>query len=188
MIYTLPFFLIVLFGTEGSEVSKPPLCQSLAPTCRITALHSDLVSVAHKVHTAIEYRREQYADSEERQIIDFLPYSNAEPPTYVASFPEEWALETTSPIWKYALGGRIGELTMNTSEPLPLAYSAYEGGPSTNLKLSITARAPLAMSHLTNQSDFTMRSSNSAIWISPVWTGNTIPTLMQMSYHDTKTL
>jgi hypothetical protein len=157
IVYSFPFYFVVPLGTEGLDVSKPLLCRILPPTFRITALYSDPISVTYKIHAVVQYSQEQDAGSEvpqttdkteKSQIVDFLPYSGVEPPTHVASFPEEFVLKTTSPIWKYAFGGRLGELAMSTSEPLPLAYSPYEDRPSTDLTLSITAHAPLAVQRL----------------------------------------
>lgn len=157
IMYSFPFFFVVPFGTEGLYASKPLLCRILPPTFRITALYADLISVTYKLHAVVQYSKEQDAGSEvprttdkteKSQIVDFLPYSDVEPPTHIAGFPKEFVLKKTSPIWKYALGGRLGELAMSTSEPLPLAYSPYEDRPSTDLTLSITAYAPLAVQRL----------------------------------------
>ncbi|OAL42670.1 hypothetical protein IQ07DRAFT_606500 [Pyrenochaeta sp. DS3sAY3a] len=157
IVYSFPFFFVVPLGTEGLGASKPLLCRILPPTFRIMALYSDPISVTYRLHSIVQYSKEQIAGSEVLQavgkieksrIVDFLPYSEVEPPTHIASFSEEFVLKTTSPIWKYALGGRLGELTISTSEPLPLAYSPYEECPSTDLTLSITAHAPLAVQRL----------------------------------------
>ncbi|KAF1832261.1 hypothetical protein BDW02DRAFT_555217 [Decorospora gaudefroyi] len=155
--YSFPFFFVIPLGTEGLGASKPMLCRILPPTFRSKGLYSDPISVTYKLHGVVRYRNEQYTSSEMPQIakkveksrnIDFLPYTEIEPPTHVASFPEEFVLKTNSPIWKYALGGRLGELTMSTSEPLPLAYSPYENRPSTDLTLTMTAHAPVALQRL----------------------------------------
>lgn len=157
IVYSFPFFFVVPLGTEGVGASRPLLCRILPPTFKIMALYSDSISVTYKLQSVVQYRKEQIADSEVLQtvgkiensrIVDFLPYSEVQPPTHIASFPEEFVLKTTSPIWKYALGGRLGELTISTSEPLPLAYSPYKDHPSTDLTLSITAYAPLAAQRL----------------------------------------
>lgn len=155
--YSFPFFFVIPLGTEGLGASEPLLCRILPPTFRTEALHSDLISVAYKLNSVVRYRNEQPTSSEvpqtakkveKSQNIDFLPYFEVQPPTHVASFPGEFVLKTNSPIWKYALGGRLGELTMSTREPLPLAYSPYESRPCTDLTLSITAHAPLTVRRL----------------------------------------
>lgn len=118
------------------------------------ALYSDSISVTYKLHAVVQCSKEQNAGSEvpqttdkieKSQIVDFLPYSDVEPPTHVASFPKEFVLKATLPIWKYVFGGRIGELTMSTTEPLPLVYSPYEDHPATDLTLTINARAALSV-------------------------------------------
>jgi hypothetical protein len=155
--YSFPFFFVIPLGTEGLGASKPLLCRILSPTFRSKGLYSDPISVTYKLHGVVRYRNEQDTSSEipqtakkveKSQTIEFLPYTKVEPPTHVASFPEEFVLKTNSPIWKYALGGRLGEITMSTREPLPLAYSPYENRPCTDLTLSITAHAPLAVQRL----------------------------------------
>ncbi|KAF9690436.1 hypothetical protein EKO04_011583 [Ascochyta lentis] len=156
-IYSFPFFFILPLGTEGLGASKPLLCRILPPTFRSKGLYSDPISVTYNLHGVVRYRNEQDASSgipqtaqkvEKSKTIDFLPYTEVEPPTHVASFPKEFVLKTNSPIWKYALGGRLEEITMSTREPLPLAYSPYENRPYTALTLSITAHAPLAVQRL----------------------------------------
>jgi hypothetical protein len=156
-VHNFPFFFVVPFGTEGLGASKPLVCRILPPTFRSTALYSDPISVTCKLHAVVRYRKEQDAGSEvpqttnkteKSQIVDFLPYSDVEPPTHVADFPGEFVLRVTLLIWKYALGGRLGELTMSTSEPLPLTYTPYKDHPSTDLALYITTRAPLAVQRL----------------------------------------
>ncbi|RYO07634.1 hypothetical protein AA0121_g11696 [Alternaria tenuissima] len=155
--YSFPFFFVIPLGTEGLGASKPLQCRILPPTFRSKGLYSDPISVTYKLHGVVRYRNEQDTSSEmpqtvkkveKSQTIDFLPYTEVEPPTHVASFPGEFVLKTNSPIWKYALGGRLGELTMSTREPLPLAYSPYENRPCTDLTLSITVHAPLAVQRL----------------------------------------
>lgn len=156
-VYSFPFFFLVPLGTEGVDASKPLVCQMLPPTFSTTPLFMDPISVTYKLHSIIQYSRIQMAGSdvlqivqkiEQSRIVDFLPYSEVEPPTHIASFPEEFVLKTISPIWKYTLGGRLGELTISTGEPLSLAYSPSEDRPSTDLTLSITAQAPLAAQRL----------------------------------------
>lgn len=150
-LYSFPFFFVIPLGTEGLNASKPLLCRILPPTFRSKGQYSDSISVTYKLHGVVRYRNEQDASSEipqtskkveKSQTIDFLPYTEVEPPTHTASFPEEFVLKTNSPVRKYALGGRFEELTMSTKEPLPLAYSPYEDRPSTDLTLCITAHAP----------------------------------------------
>ncbi|KAL5404845.1 hypothetical protein PMIN04_012497 [Paraphaeosphaeria minitans] len=108
--YSFPFFFFIPLGTEGPGASKPLLCRTLPPAFRIKALYSDLISVNYQLHAAVRYRKQQDAGLEllqttdkvkKSQIVDFLPYSEVQPPTHVASFPEEFVLKTTSPIWKY---------------------------------------------------------------------------------------
>jgi hypothetical protein len=117
----------------------------------------DLISVAYKLNSVVRYTKEQDTPIEVSQIakkvetsqhIDFLPYFEVQPPTHVASFPEEFVLKTASPIWKHAFGGRLGDLTMNTTEPLPPVYSSHEDRPSTDLTLSISVRAPLIVQRM----------------------------------------
>lgn len=154
---SFPFFFVIPLSTEGLGASKPLLCGILPPTFRLKSLYSDQISVTYKLHGVVRYRNEQDAYSdipqnakkvEKSQTIDFLPYTCVEPPRHVASFPDEFVLEKNSPIWNYALGGRLGELTTRTREPLPLAYSPYSNCLCTDLTLSITAHAPLAMQQL----------------------------------------
>lgn len=155
--YSFPFFFVIPLGTEGLGASNPLLCRILPPTFRLKELYSDQISITYKLQGVVRYRNEQDASSEipqtarkveKSQNIDFLPYTCVEPPTHVASFPDEFLLKKILPIWTYALGGRLGELTMSTREPLPLAYSPYSNRPCTDLTLSITAHGPLAMQQL----------------------------------------
>jgi len=64
-------------------------------------------------------------------MVVFLPYSDVEPPIYVASFPIQ-----------------CGSLLLVASEPLPLIYSSYEDRPCIDLTLFMTAHAPLAAQRL----------------------------------------
>jgi Fe-S-cluster containining protein len=156
IVYSFPFFFIVPFETEGLDASKPLLCRKLPPTFSTRALYSDLISITYQLCAVVQYCKEQDArlemsqsvkKIEKSQIINFLLYTDIEPPTHVASFPDEFILRVSSPIWKY-LSDCLGEITMSTREPLPLVYSAYEDRPSTDLTLSIAARTLITTQRL----------------------------------------
>lgn len=113
--------------------------------------------MSYTLHSVVQYSKEKIAGSEvlqtvkkieESRDVDFLPYSEVQPLTDIASFPEEFVLKTTSLMWKYAICGRLGGLTISTSEPLPLTSSPHEDRCSTDLTLSLAAHAPLAVQRL----------------------------------------
>jgi len=155
--YSFPFFFIMPRGTEGPNDTEPLLCRTFPPSFKTTALYSDPLSIIYKLRAVVQYRKkhdavaavpENIEKTEKTRLIDFLPFSDVQPPKHLASFGDEFVVQVTSPIWKHALGGRLGSLTTSTSEPLPLAYSPYQDQPSTDCKLSITAHAPSATQRL----------------------------------------
>lgn len=190
IVYSFPFFFVVPFGTEGLDDSKPLICRILPPTYRPKALDLDSISITYKLYAHVHYRKEQDTGSEVQQtvnkiekdqIVDYLPYSNVEPPIHVASFPEEFLLKTISPMWKFAFFGRLGNLIMSTHEPLPLAYSLSEDRPSTDLVLSLTAHAPLgAQPNLRAMS----LNAKSAIRVKTFYASEQMPCLPTQTFLD----
>ncbi|OCK73309.1 hypothetical protein K432DRAFT_410795 [Lepidopterella palustris CBS 459.81] len=154
-VYSFPFAFVLPRGTEYPDQEKPLVCQILPPSFNTGQSYSSqwgptsppLLSVTYMLHAIVRYRAEHAGDraeprsAEVTRIIDFLPYSDVQPPTPTDSFPDEFVLSATTPIWKYSLGGRLGFLEIFTREPLPLAYSSYSPTTSTECTLSVIAHS-----------------------------------------------
>lgn len=153
--YSFPFFFVIPLGTELVDRENPILCRMLPPSLKISHSQPDSQTITYQIHAVVGYRAKHSAvvsETDERldttRTIDFLPYSEAQPPTHVSDFPDEFTLKASSPIWRHVLGGRLGSLNVIASEPLPLAYSPYHDQPTTECALSIVVHAPLAIQRL----------------------------------------
>ncbi|ORY18652.1 hypothetical protein BCR34DRAFT_553973 [Clohesyomyces aquaticus] len=153
-VYSFPFSFVLPRGTEYPDQEKPQQCQVLPPSMNtsqsLRAASPSSFSVTYMLDATVRYRAEHSGDGAElrsakaTQIIDYLPYTDVFPPTPTDSVPDEFVLDATTLMSKYALGSRLGSLEITTREPLPLAYSSYSPTASTECILSVTARS-LAM-------------------------------------------
>ncbi|KAH6847733.1 hypothetical protein B0I37DRAFT_431538 [Chaetomium sp. MPI-CAGE-AT-0009] len=135
--------------------NTPSLCCSLPPsfgTARsapVALSPAPALSITYAVGARIRYREKDDSTvrhAEAREPVNILPYLAAEPPTDIQDFPGEFVLSGTTPLWKHALlGGRLGSVVFNASEPLPLVYSASTPLATTECTLSITVH-PVSMS------------------------------------------
>lgn len=151
--YSFPFSFVLPRGTEYPDQEKPQLCQVLPPSFNTNQSFwsqwgpgsPPSLSVTYMLDANIRYRAEHARDrvqprsAKATRIIDFLPYTDVQPPTPTDSFPGEFVLSATTLMRKYALGGRLGSLEIFTREPLPLAYLSYSPFASTECALSVTA-------------------------------------------------
>lgn len=153
--YSVPFYFVVPFGTEYPNTDRPLQCRILPPSLEEERLYTDPLSIKYSLHAIVDYRLEddevsvaaaRTGRAEQTQVIDFLPFSDVEPPTHVADYPGEFVLSANSPVWRHVFGGRVGSLIMTTREPLPLAFSPIELNPSTSILMSLTV-APANVFH-----------------------------------------
>lgn len=91
--------------------------------------------------------------------IDFLPYTEVQPPTHVLSFPGEFITRVERQLRKHLLGRRLGTLTVATEEPDALVYSSENVNVTTNVVLRIFFNAASPSLHPLHNFSFTISSA-----------------------------
>jgi hypothetical protein len=151
--YSLPFAFIIPSGAELPNHDIPPPCWVLPPSFN-TMRHgkSDLdpgycpeLSVSYGIHAVVHYSDENDTDSatphkaKATKDIEFLPYSEIQPPTDTGSFPGEFVLSAKTPIWKHVFGHRLGSIVLRAWEPLPLIHLGATSIASTECTMVVSA-------------------------------------------------
>lgn len=72
----------------------------------------------------------------------FVPYTEAEPPTYLLNFPGEFTPRVERQLRKSILGGSLGTLTVIAEEPIPLTYALGEPKVSTDCVVRLLFSGP----------------------------------------------
>jgi hypothetical protein len=152
--FSFPFAFIVPSGYEYGDHGRPLPCRMLPPSFNTDkfadgsmSLHLyPKLSVFYQLHAILRYHDEGSMDAtshavEATEEINFLPYSEVQPPLDLESFPEEFILATTIKIKRHFLDGRPGSIVLQASEPLPLVYYGPTSIASTECILSMTVYA-----------------------------------------------
>lgn len=91
------------------------------PLPDISTSYFILAAVSYSVHDTSA--RSSIITTVATEFFDFIPYTETPPPIHIDSFPDEFTLNATEPLYKRLLGGKIGTVTITTQEPGPLVYA-----------------------------------------------------------------
>ncbi|EXL39293.1 hypothetical protein FOCG_18096 [Fusarium oxysporum f. sp. radicis-lycopersici 26381] len=96
--------------------------------------------------------------AEAKRDIDFLPYTEVQPPTHILNFPGEFIIRVERQLRKHLFGRRLGTLTVVTEEPDALVYSSENVNVTTDIVLRIFFDAASSSFHPSPNFSFTISS------------------------------
>lgn len=148
------------------------LCQRLPPSFNPQNSYFDKWDVVPKPEVAITYFLQTIAtfrkcDGSEvgnsvtavaKKVINFVPYTEVQPPTHILSFPGEFITRVERRLRKHLFGRRLGTLTVVTEEPDALVYSSENVNVTTDIVLRIFFDAASPLPHPSHNFSFTVSS------------------------------
>ncbi|KAH7124968.1 hypothetical protein B0J13DRAFT_150485 [Dactylonectria estremocensis] len=168
--YRFPFRFIMPEASGNEDL--PILCQRLPPSFNRQNSYFDKwdlvprpeAAITYFLRTIVTFRKSNGLEvsnsvtAEEKKDIDFLPYTEVQPPTHILSFPGEFITRVERQLRKHLFGRRLGTLTVVTSEPKALVYSSENVHATTDLVLRIFFNANSHSLHPLHNSSFTISS------------------------------
>lgn len=168
--YSFPFQFIMPEASGNEEL--PILCQYLPPSFNRQNSYFDKwdvvprpgAAITYFLRTVVTFRKSDRLGvgnpvrAVAKKVIDFLPYTEVQPPTYILSFPGEFIIRVERHLRKYLLGRRLGTLIVVTEEPDALVYSSENVKVTTDLALCIFFDAASPLLHSFYNFSFTILS------------------------------
>jgi hypothetical protein len=169
--YSFPFQFIMPEASGNEEL--PILCQRLPPSFNRQNSYFDKFELVPRPEATVTYFLRAIVTfrtsdglgvgnpvtAEAKKDIDFVPYTEVQPPTHISSFPGEFITRVERQLRKYLFGRRLGTLTVVAKEPDALVYSSENVNVTTDIVLHIFFDAASPSLHLLHNFSFTVSSA-----------------------------
>jgi hypothetical protein len=168
--YSFPFQFIMPEASGNEEL--PIHCQRLPPSFNRQNSYFDKFDLVPRPEAAVTYFLRAIVTfrksdglgvgnpvtAEAKKDIDFLPYTEVQPPTHILSFPGEFITRVERQLRKHLFGRRLGTLTVVTEEPDALVYCSENVNVTTDIVLRIFFDAASSSLHPSPNFSFTISS------------------------------